>query len=280
MNLDMAYKNVERAKITVKTGAETKSSLFAAKANLANIKSDLESFLIQQSDFDTTFKYFIGMEAPKEMDTINLKKYKRIQSIQELGFLTKHQNPDLMKVQNNVKMTTQGINIAASEILPKVSLFVNRSKNKYSDSHPNRSSVNISTYGLTMKIPLLYKGGIQYINVSEAKKNNQLNEFAFSDILSNVERQTNKLWEKYISSENIYKAALIAEDNYFQTYLSTQDEFDVGAKTLLDVIDIQKNYNFSSIKRLQKEMNYKLSLFEAYNLVGNLPKIININYRF
>jgi len=48
----------------------------------------------------------------------------------------------------------------------------------------------------------------------------------------------------------------------------------VGAKTLIEVINRQRDYNDNTIKRLSKERDYKVSLFEIYNLIGNLPKVI------
>ena len=48
----------------------------------------------------------------------------------------------------------------------------------------------------------------------------------------------------------------------------------MGAKTLIEVINRQRDYNDNTIKRLSKERDYKVSLFEIYNLIGNLPKVI------
>ena len=45
---------------------------------------------------------------------------------------------------------------------------------------------------------------------------------------------------------------------------------------LLEVINRQNDYNISTLQRLQKEMLHKLSSFEIYKLVGNLPKIIEL----
>ena len=276
-NVNMAQKSVEKATITVKTGAETKTSLFMAKANLAAMKSSLEDYLVQKNQAESSFQYLIGEEAPKELDMIDIKKYPKIDNFDKLKIMVNVQNPDLLVAKNKLKSSKQGINIQASELLPKVSLFANRSTNKYSDNFPTNlnQTANGNTYGIKVAIPLLYKGGVQYLNISEAKKSSKFYEYSLKDITSNIQAQMSNIWKTYISSENIYKSSLSSEDSYYQTYLSTQSEFDVGAKTLMDVINRQRDYNSAIIARLQKENQHKLSLFKVYNLIGNLPKVIS-----
>ena len=278
-NVDMAQKSVEKATITVKTGAETKTSLFMAKASLAAMKSNLEDYLVQQNQAESSYLYLIGEEAPKKMDMIDVKKYPKIDSFDKLKIMVNAQNPDLLAIKNKLKASKQLINIQASGLLPRVSLFANRSNNKYSDSTPDqyKNGFNGNTYGIKMSIPLLYKGGVQYLNISEAKKKSKQTEYSLKDTINNVNFKISDVWKTYISSENIYKSYLSSEDNYYKTYLSTQSEFDVGAKTLMDVINRQKDYNTAIINRLQKEKDYKLSSFKIYNLIGNLPQVISQN---
>ncbi len=280
-NVDMAQKSVEKATITVKTGAETKTSLFMAKASLAAMKSNLEDYLVQQNQAESSYLYLIGEEAPKKMDMIDVKKYPKIDSFDKLKIMVNAQNPDLLSIKNKLKASKQVINIQASGLLPRVSLFANRSINKYSDTpRQYQNGFDGNTYGIKMSIPLLYKGGIQYLNISEAKKKSKQTEYSLKDTINNVNFKTSDVWKTYISSENIYKSYLSSEDNYYKTYLSTQSEFDVGAKTLMDVINRQKDYNTAIINRLQKEKDYKLSSFKIYNLIGNLPKVLNENSLF
>ena len=278
-NVDMAQKSVEKATITVKTGAETKTSLFMAKASLAAMKSNLEDYLVQQNKAESSYLYLIGEEAPKKMDMIDVNKYPKIDSFDKLKMMVSTQNPDLLAIKNKLKAFKQGINIEASVLLPRVSLFANRSYNKYSDSTPPnyQNGFDGNTYGIKMSIPLLYKGGIQYLNISEAKKRSKQAEYSLKDTINNVNSKTSDVWKTYISSENIYKSYLSSEDNYYKTYLSTQSEFDVGAKTLMEVINRQRDYNTAIINRLQKEKDYKLSSFKIYNLIGNLPQVISQN---
>ncbi len=273
-NVDMAQKSVEKATITVKTGAETKTSLFLAKANLASMKSNLEDYLVGKTQAESNFQYLVGEKAPTIMEPIEIKNYAKIKNFDKFTTLVNTQNPDLIKVKSDFKASKQGVNIAAAALLPQVNLFANASRSKQSDNNLLTPAFKGNTYGVGVNIPLLYKGGIQYLNISEAKKKSKITEISVRDVVSKIRSDAVSTWNKYISSENIYESSRVAEDNFYQTYLSTQSEFDVGAKTLIEVINRQRDYNDNTIKRLSKERDYKVSLFEIYNLIGNLPKVI------
>ncbi len=273
-NVDMAKKSVEKAIITVKTGAETKTSLFLAKANLASMKSNLEDYTVGKTQAESGFQYIVGEKAPTIMEQIEIENYTKIKNLDEFTTLVNTQNPDLIKAKNDFKASKQGINIAASGLLPRVNLFANASKPKYSVESFPMNDFKGNTYGIGVNVPLLYKGGIQYLEISEAKKRSKATEFGVRDVVYRIKSDVVGTWSKYISSENIYESSRIAEDNFYQTYLSTQSEFDVGAKTLIEVINRQRDYNDNTIRRLSKERDYKVSLFEIYNLIGNLPKVI------
>ena len=106
-NVNMAQKSLEKAEITVKTGAETKTSLFLAKANLADMKSNLEDYLVEKTQAESNFQYYVGEEAPKVMEQIDIKKYAKIKNFDEFKILVNTQNPDLIKVKNELKVQYQ-----------------------------------------------------------------------------------------------------------------------------------------------------------------------------
>eukprot|EP00919_Chromeraceae_sp_WS-2016_P034168 GHVR01081003.1.p1 GENE.GHVR01081003.1~~GHVR01081003.1.p1 ORF type:complete len:397 (+),score=59.89 GHVR01081003.1:573-1763(+) len=237
-NVDMAQKSVEKATITVRTGAETKTALFLAKANLAAMKSNLEEYFVGRIQVESNFQYLIGEEAPKVMEQIDVIKYAKIKNFDEFTTLVNIQNPDLIKAKSDFKASKQGINIAAAGLLPRVNLFANAARPKYSDKDLGKNDFKGNTYGIGVSIPL-FKGS-QYLEISDAKKKGKAAEFGVRDAIYKIRSDTVSTWNKYISSDSIYKSARVSEDNYYQTYISSQAEFDVGARTIMDVIEVQK----------------------------------------
>ena len=113
-----------------------------------------------------------------------------------------------------------------------------------------------------------------YVGISEARKTNKQSEYNLRDTLNRVKAETSSTWDQYISSANVHDLSRQAEESYHQTYLGMKTEFEVGARSILDVTTTQQNYNRSMIDRLNKEKDSKLTLFKIYELVGNLPEIV------
>ena len=275
-NTAMAEKNVKKAKVAVKLGADTKTSLYLAEASFSEVKSRLEDYKVQQVQAEAYFKYYVGEEAPEKMEGINLKKYKEVPTLKDFKALVSQKNPDIIEAKNRLKASKQGINIATSELMPKVSLFGQILRQdgtfRYRDTALQIRSDG-DTYGIRMTIPV-FSRGLGYINISEARKKEKMFEHNLRNTVYAIQAETTSTWNNYISSDNIYNLLRKAEENYYKTYLSIQTEFDVGAKTISEVIKRQQDYNHSTIVRLQKEQESKLALFKIYKLIGSLPQVI------
>ena len=277
-NTAMAEKNVKKAKVAVKLGADTKTSLYLAEASFSEVKSRLEDYKVQQVQAEAYFKYYVGEEAPEKMEGINLKKYKEVPTLKDFKALVSQKNPDIIEAKNRLKASKQGINIATSELMPKVSLFgqiLRQDGPVYKEVGRGLSQIRNDgdTYGIRMTIPV-FSRGLGYINISEARKKEKMFEHNLRNTVYAIQAETTSTWNNYISSDNIYNLLRKAEENYYKTYLSIQTEFDVGAKTISEVIKRQQDYNHSTIVRLQKEQESKLALFKIYKLIGSLPQVI------
>ena len=273
-NVDMAAKNVEKAKISVQSGAETKTSLYLAKATLDEMKSMLEEYKVQQIDAEAALQFYVGEEVPEKMEPIDLKKYEA-PIFKDFKALVSQKNPEILAAKNMLKASKQGVNIAASGLMPKIGLFgqaLRQDGPVYNDSGQQMRRDG-NTYGIRMTVPI-FNRGLNYINISEARKREKYAEHILKNTLNKAQTDITSTWQNYISSDSVYKSSRQAEENYYKTYLSMKAEFEVGAKTIFDVIQRQKDYNYHTITRLRKEQDNKLALFKIYRLIGNLPQII------
>lgn len=275
----MAEETVKKAKITVTSGAETKTSLLDAEANLARVKSDLASYEAQKMQVEANFEYYVGVKAPEKMEEIDAGRYTKISSLKDLEVLVSQKNPDILKAKHSLKAAKQGVNIAASKLSPKVNVFGKISRQNGpvfykndSTRYPNGIRNDGDTYGISMDIPLFHMG--DYVGISEARKTNKQSEYNLRDTVNRVKAETSSTWDQYISSANVYDLSRQAEESYHQTYLGMKTEFEVGARSILDVTATQQNYNRSTIDRLNKEKDSKLTMFKIHELVGNLPEIV------
>jgi len=276
----MAEDTVEKARITVDSGSETKTSLLDAEANLARVRSDLASYESQKSQVESSFEYYTGTKAPEKIEEINTEKYVKVPSLKDLEVLISQKNPDILKAKHSLKASKQGVNSAASKLSPRVNVFgrVTRQDGPlYYKDNPLYSQIrnDNNTYGISMDIPLFHMG--DYVGISEARKANKQSEFNLRDVTNRVKAQTYSTWDQYISSGNVYDLSLQAEESQHQAYLGMKTEFEVGARSILDVTTAQQRYNMTMIDRLNKENEKKMTLFKIYELVGNLPEVVMSN---
>lgn len=281
-NVEMTSKHVEKAAIAVKSGAETKTSLHYAKANFADMKSRLEDYKVQQKEAEAYFQAYVGEVAPEKMELIDLKKHK-VPTLEAFKVLVSQKNPDILKAKNTLKASRHGISIATAELMPKIALFGKAVRQDGPSFYKGDNMFNGrqirqdgNTYGVKMSIPVFSKG-LGYINISEARKKEKLSAHNLKNALNTIQATITDTWEHYISSDSIYHLSCKAEENYHQTYLSMQAEFDVGARTIINVIEKQKEYNFHTLERLGKEQKRVMALFKIYQTIGNLHQVILTN---
>ncbi|WPX97075.1 TolC family protein [Candidatus Bandiella woodruffii] len=276
-SVEMGEKSAQKAELNVESGAETKTSLSVSLANLAALKSDLESYKVQKAQVEASFLYYIGEEAPSDMESIDATKYQKIATLNDFQSLVNQKNPELLFARQQLRASKQGVNIAASRLAPRVSLFADilRQDGPVLSTNGVQLRKDGDTYGIRMDIPIFNNGGADYIAISEAKKEKQKFDYSLRDTVERIKAEAVSTWDQYTSSINVYNLALQSEQHYYQTYLGVQLEFEVGAKTIFSVIDRERDYNTSVLNRLRREEENKLALFKIYKLIGNLPEVIN-----
>jgi outer membrane protein len=278
-NVRMSKKSVEKASVTVKSGSETKTSLLAAKSNLADMERSLANYKTQLMQSEAAFEYYIGERAPDNMEKIDLDSYKKIPSLKDFQTLVMNNNPDIQIAKSNFKATKEGVKIATAGLFPTVTAFGQFARQDGSTTQLNNNSAqqrtirsDSNTYGLQMHIPIFNKAQ-NYIAIAESRRTNKQYEHNLKDFVRSIHAQTISDWDSYITNTHIYKLALEAEDNYYQTYKAVQTEYEAGAKTIFNVINSQRNYNDAIVSRLQAERDEKLALFGLYKLGGKLQEI-------
>jgi len=98
----------------------------------------------------------------------------------------------------------------------------------------------------------------------------------FENSKARVNYEAQSIWGKYKSTRSILKESIKAEQQYYKSYEAFSKEYKLGAQTIINVINSQRDYNRSAIQSIQNEMEYKTNLFSLYKLIGNLPEIMTV----
>ena len=148
-------------------------------------------------------------------------------------------------------------------MLPKASFFVSAGDIK-DDIKENAKK----KYGFEASIPIF--NAASYVNILSARKHKELKDHQLQNVMKSTINDLSYALVKYKGARNSLDMHKISEDYHYKTLSSAREELNMGSINISQIIEIQKNYNESSINRLEKEKEYFISIFEIFKITEDL----------
>ncbi len=211
------------------------------------------------------------------LDTDTFSVSKTQESPQQLLEMAQTKNLTLLTARISQDIARDQISLAGSGHLPSLTLDGGYS---YSDQTESLNDFEANTFniGLNLLIPL-YSGG----NTSSQVKQAEYNYVAASEQLEATYRS---IVTTVRSSNNNINATIGTIRAYEQTVLSAQSAleateagFDVGTRTIVDVLDSTRRLYDANRNLSDARYNYIISVLNLRSAVGSLSEqdILNIN---
>ena len=130
------------------------------------------------------------------------------------------------------------------------------------------------------KVLKKYRVSFAY-TLSWTKKLYRIGQLEFKNFKLQVENEAKSTWSYYTSYEYLLQHSINTQDSYYKRYYVLMKEHTLGAQTIINMIQAQKDHNNASIQMIRQEMNYKTYLFTLHKLMGNFTRMIltsGINY--
>jgi outer membrane protein len=281
--LDINNNNVEVYKQTLasveeqfKYGQLTLTDVATAKANLAQVKADQIKANGDYINAKATYKVYFGQEA----DNLIIPELPNNASttLESLIEEAKVNNPALLARRaaveynaNNIWATTASnispilnLNASGSKTNSKTASDNGRARGNY---QPNRSSSKQVTLDLTIPI---YQGGGEYSNIRKSKIAYQKSQFDAASAMDAAVQTAISAWqglETYDESLKSYQEQVEAAT----TALSgTKQEFEVGIKTLVDLLKAEQDLFKSKLGLSTAKYNKLNAAFAIYAAAGKL----------
>lgn len=163
--------------------------------------------------------------------------------------------------------------IAASRFLPSVSFFV-----EYERTSPENDMVGYgwdrerTDYGLKLQMELV-NGGRDFADMVARKRRYKAARQRVIATHRSIMRQTKSIWKKLqetLASVQAYAKAVAANKKSLQIREAGYRE---GLQTMLDVLNVQKDYYITGNKYQNARYDYVITLTRFKQLVGNLSDI-------
>jgi len=228
-------------------------------------------------DAETNFLRIYGyglLSSPVKLKETNVNTSLIPKSLDQADELAERQYPSFLAVQNNVKALNAAHEQSKENYYPWVDLELEQS---YYDNDNNFVSgqVDQSTIMLVARWNL-YNGGADDALVEKTA----VRMFEESDRLLNTKRLvTERLRLSWAAKERIAEQLRYLRqhrDFSKKTHETYKEEFNLGRRTLLDLLDVKNEYFLSRKAYISAYYDQKLAKYRVIENVGNLPNIVSV----
>ena len=257
---------------------EVKLKFQLGSATITELKNAESAFSIAETNYFsaeqnykvslTTFKSIVGQEA------INLEDYVNIDN--DLNYentLSKvyNDNFNMLIALNNIKIKEIDLSKEKSSNKPTIDITASTEYSDGSRIDPGSESANASI-GLTITIPIFQ----QNIDKSDIRKiNSQIiqSEIEYEDLKESLNIEVSNYFKNYLVSKSSLNSSLLNIE-YANTLLeSTQEEYNLGTKSITDLIDAETTLLNANVDYFNANKNYLINYFNLLALDGSLIKI-------
>lgn len=277
-------KIVKQTEIKLSVGAITKTNMLEAQAGLAAAISEKANAYANMKNSEETFHYVTGDIAPTIMDEMDIKDLVLPNNIDLFLEIVEDNNQGIISASKNLTAKQFATRSAKTGLLPTVSgsiAVVHQKSWQQSFSGSNLQNFNGETYQLSVSIPI-FQSGQEYVQVQKAELDQDSAEANKNDILMQTHRDAATAWNKYNQTKASVKSDKDSVEFYKEFVRGADEEFQIGTKTLTDLLQAQVQYENSRLQLIQDQANMIISALNIRFIMGDLKtvnflKLVNKN---
>jgi len=264
------------------SGAGTQGDMEQISGRLALSQSNVivakNNLLDAEINFLRVYGYDQAVSA-KDLKESNIDKMLIPKTLDEAEELSERQYPSILASQKNVKALEAGYKQAKENYYPWVDLEL---KQSYYDNDADtftgsglRDEVDQTTI-MVIATWNLYNGGADDALVEKSAAR----MFEESDRMLNIKRlASERLRLSWAAKERLTQQLKYLKqhrDYSKKTLVAYNEEFNLGRRTLLDLLDVKNEYFSSRKAYISTYYDGVLAKYRVIENVGNLPKLVNV----
>jgi len=220
---------------------------------------------------------------PRDLNTLNTERFSTSRpvpdSANEWQQTAEAKNLDIISQKIAVDIAKENINIATSGHYPTLSLRGSYGKSDTDDLIDNTSGKGDSqSIGITLNVPI-YSGGATSSAVNQAQSNYVAASQDLEQTHRNVVRNTRNAYNTVIAAVSAIKALEQSVVSAESALKATEAGFEVGTRTIVDVLDSTRNLYNAKRNLSSTRYNYVQSILSLKRAAGtiSMQDLININ---
>lgn len=251
-------KNLEAIEAKLKVGEANNTEVAIARGGLSKAKSDQAQAFSELEGKKASFQEQVGIlpgepEASKLPDLpVDLNEFKA----KVLAF-----SPSLEYVRQAARSSQAQVAVAAGYLLPSLDFqvtFTRTHNDPETKSYHNNKTINSS---LSLTIPIF--NGASYPKLRQAKYQAKKAAYAADEKAKKIDSQIVYLWESVQSLKSALESAKVALEAQQLAFDGTMQEFKLGLKSILDVLNVERDLTTVKINKATVLRNY---IFQAYQM--------------
>jgi outer membrane protein, adhesin transport system len=273
-NLEAHQKMLKKTQDLVDAGDLTIADLFQIQARLEDAQLTLTNVEGELVKMRAEFKEYTGIEAT-DLKNPSLKPYIATLSQAVQVVLQKNYTLNALKKDTAaVKANLQGVE---SKFFPTVSAEI--SGNRAQNAGATRGT-QVQANALLVLRYNLFDGGSRAFEKKGAVETITEAEKKVSSLKLDLEKETQATWadiQTLLRQEKIFKQATYYKK---QVALSYVKQFDIGARSLLDILNSINDFFLTSALHVNTTVNYQISCIKLMALGSHLLKGLGVqNYQ-
>jgi outer membrane protein len=181
-------------------------------------------------------------------------------------------NPNILSSQHSTKASKANEYVAKGALLPQVSFRVQTGDNRYNPEGSTTNSFNNDsvTSTLSVNIPILSRGGMEYSDIRRAKYQTKKTVLQLEAQIKQVKSNCKATWEAFSASKTRLSASLEGVKAAEIAYEGAIQEEKLGSKTLVDVQIYEERLNNARQTKVEAQKALVLVSYQIKSLIGEL----------
>lgn len=261
---------LEAVKEKFKLGESTETEVASAESGLANAQANQSiayaNFEAAKAEFTKVFALEgIGIQMPEL--AANLPN-----SLEELVEIAIAANPSVISSQHSTKASKAGEYAAKGALLPQVSFKIQSGNTNYSPEDSARQNYNYNsvTSTLSVNVPILSKGGVEYSDIRRAKYKTRKAVLQLDAQIKQIKSQCKASWERFNAAKTRIAATSQGVKSGEIAYEGMLQEEMLGSKTIIDVIMSEEKLSKAREARVEAQRELILASYNIKSLMGEL----------
>jgi len=261
---------LEAIKEKFKLGESTETEVASAEAALATAEANETLEYANLEAFKANFTRIFAIEPiDLKMPLLATNIPNNLEEFTEKAIIS---NPNILSSHHATKSSKAGEYVAKGALLPQVSFKVQNGNTSYSPEDSNKSNINNDsvTSTLSVNIPILSKGGVEYSDIRRAKYQTRKAVLLLDAQIKKVRSNCKATWETFAAAKTRVSATLQGVKSAEIAYEGMIQEEMLGSKTIVDVQTFEERLNKARQAKVEAQKELVLQSYKIKSLMGEL----------